>query len=73
MKLKSVEYSDNEDWYSIEYVPDNPRSILIYTLEGGTAEGKYQNDTWIQYRWNCTVTPKYWRELPRYNGSNSSL
>jgi hypothetical protein len=75
MKLKSVEYSNSDSWYSNEYLPDNPRSVLIYTPEGGTAEGKYESKEakWIQYRWNCTVVPKYWREMPRYNGGNGSL
>ena len=71
MKLQSVKYSESNQWYSPEYVPDNPRSILLYTQEGGTAEGKYDNGEWIQYRWNCKVHPKFWREMPRYDSKNS--
>ena len=33
MKLQSVEYNINdENWHTIEYVPSNPRSIILYTL-----------------------------------------
>lgn len=66
MKLASVKFSDSDRWYSTEYVPDNPRSILLYTEEGGTGEGKYENCEWFQYKWNCKVNPKFWREMPRY-------
>lgn len=72
MKLAKVKYNNNEHWYSSEYLPDNPRSIILYTEEGGEAEGKYDNGKWIQYRWSCEVNPTYWREMPRY-GSNSCL
>ena len=65
MKLKSVEYQPIDNWYTCEYVPDNPRSIILFTPEGGSAEGKYENEKWIQYRWNCEVHPLYWREMPR--------
>ena len=72
MKLQSVAYNkDNISWNSTEYIPDNPRSILLYTEEGGVAEGKFQNDKWIQYRWNCEVHPICWREMPRYESKNS--
>lgn len=68
MKLASVKYDkDSERWYTPEYLPDTPRSIILHTIEGGSAEGKYEKGEWIQYRWNCKVTPLYWRELPRYN------
>lgn len=68
MKLASVKYDkDSERWYTPEYLPDTPRSIILHTTEGGSAEGKYEKGEWIQYRWNCKVTPLYWRELPRYN------
>lgn len=67
MKLQSVKYDANlEKWYSSEYLPNNPRSIILYTLEGGEAEGKYENGKWIQYRWSCEVEPLYWREMPRW-------
>lgn len=69
MKLQSVRYENSNLWYSCESIPDNPRSIILYTLEGGEAEGKYENGKWIQYRWNCEVNPVYWREMPRYNES----
>lgn len=70
MKLQSVPYKPhNSKWYTTEYLPDNCRSILLYTLEGGTAEGKFENNKWIQYRWNCEVHPQYWREMPRYESN----
>lgn len=66
MKLQNVKYEDTDKWYTSEYIPDNPRSVLLFTEEGGTAEGKYERDKWIQYRWNCEVHPKFWREMPRW-------
>ena len=66
MKLQSVKYKDSDEWYSSEFIPDNPRSILVYTQEGGTAEGKYDMGKWIQYRWNCEIHPIKWREMPRW-------
>lgn len=71
MKLKSVKYENTDSWFEIDHIPDNPRSILLYTSEGGEAEGKYENGKWIQYRWNCEVNPKYWREMPRYESKSS--
>lgn len=74
MKLASKKYNESsEEWYSAEYIPNNPRSILIYTVEGGTAEGQYINGKWIQYRWSCEVDPLFWREMPRYHGSNNNI
>ena len=72
MKLQTVKYELCDSWFGSEYVPDNPRSVIIYTLEGREAEGKYENGKWIQYRWNCEVHPKCWREMPRYE-SNCNL
>lgn len=67
MKLASVKYDENsERWYTPDYLPDTPRSIILHTTEGGSAEGKYEKGEWIQYRWNCKVTPLYWREMPRW-------
>ena len=66
MKLLSVNYEPGDKWYEIEYVPSNPRSIILVTQEGGEAEGKYENGKWIQYRWNCEVHPLAWREMPRW-------
>lgn len=67
MKLASVKYDENsERWYTPDYLPDTPRSIILHTTEGGSAEGKYEKGEWIQYRWNCKITPLYWREMPRW-------
>lgn len=64
----SIKYSESDEWHNIECIPDNPRSILLYTKEGGVAEGSYNEvkDEWIQFRWNCKVNPIAWRELPQY-------
>lgn len=67
MKLASVKYDENsERWYTPDYLPDTPRSIILHTTEGGSAEGKYEKGEWVQYRWNCKITPLYWREMPRW-------
>lgn len=66
MKLKSVPYENSDSWFGIEYIPNNPRSIILYTLEGREAEGKYENGKWISYKWNCEVNPICWREMPRW-------
>lgn len=73
MKLQSVKYENCDSWFRTEFIPNNPRSIILYTLEGGEAEGKYENGKWIQYRWNCEVEPLYWREMPRYDDGKISL
>lgn len=66
MKLQTVSYDCTFDgWYTPEFIPDNPRSIILYTSEGGVAEGKYENGKWFQYRWSCNVNPLYWKEMPR--------
>lgn len=66
MKLKSVKYELSDCWYGTDYIPDNPRSIIIVTQEGGEAEGKYEDGKWLQYRWSCYVNPLAWREMPRW-------
>ena len=74
MKLQSIKYQkDNSTWYSTESIPDNPRSVLIYTEDGGTAEATYDyaKDEWTQFRWSCKVNPLYWREMPRYDNKCS--
>ena len=73
MKLASVKYSKSDQWYTYEYLPDTPRSIILYTEDGGSAEGYYDSnkDIWFQYRWNCKVYPLFWREMPRYENHSS--
>ena len=68
MKLANVKYENCDSWFNTEYIPDNPRNIIIYTAEGGSAEGYYDTtkDKWFQYKWNCYVNPIAWREMPRY-------
>jgi hypothetical protein len=70
VKLKSIKYrKNNDEWHSIEFVPDNPRSVLVYTEDGGVAEAFFytMENKWIQYRWNCQVEPIAWREMPCYD------
>ena len=70
MKLMSIKYQKNNDtWYSPNYFPDNPRSVLIYSEDSGVSEASYNQklDVWTQFRWNCEVHPIAWRELPSYD------
>ena len=60
-----------DDWISIEE-EDAPlkSSVLIYSKEGGVAEGERisdndSNNDYIQYRWNSKVNATHWRKLPR--------
>lgn len=74
MKLMNVKFiENNEIWYSEEYLPDNRRDVLIYTPESGTSVGFHTLKGWWDYKWDEYVDVKFWRELPRYNGNNSSL
>lgn len=76
MKLQSVNFvKNNSEWYSKEYLPNSKRDILLYSLELGTSEGYYDSSVelfWV-YKWKQYIMPEYWRELPRYDGSNNSL
>jgi hypothetical protein len=72
MKLQSVKYIEgNNNWYSVEYIPDNKREILLYVLEFGTTSGYFDRDKWYSLRYNCEVIPLTWREMPRYESKNS--
>lgn len=74
MKLQSVKFENSEQWYTLEYLPDNPREVLIHTKEFGTTSGYYKSDTnsWFLFRWQCFISnPICWRELPRYENQNS--
>lgn len=55
------------DWISVkDRLPENSRSVLIYTKDGGIAEGSYSSEGgWVQFRWNVK-NPKviYWMPLP---------
>ena len=66
MKLASVKFEQTDSWFGCEYVPNNPRNILLYIPEDGVAEGHYENGKWIHHRWNCEVNPEAWREIPKY-------
>ena len=73
MKLASVKYNNSEHWYTPEYLPDNPRDILIYTKEFGTTSGYYLIDEnkWYSFRWSCFIEPVFWREMPRYESKDN--
>jgi hypothetical protein len=71
VKLVNIKYNkDSSEWYSPEYVPDTPRSVLIYIEDGGVAEATFHamENKWVMFRWNCQVEPIKWRELPKYEG-----
>lgn len=76
MKLQSVKFEENNNkWYSIEYLPNNSREILIYSPELGTSNGYYNKNVelfWI-YKWQQYIKPQYWREIPRYVECYNSL
>ena len=74
MKCQKIKYNRNDiEWHIPSDIPDNPRSVLIYTEEGGVAEASYniQTDEWIQFRWSCPIIPIAWREMPRYESKDS--
>lgn len=74
MKLQTIKYVENNNkWYSLEFIPDNPREILLYTKDFGTTVGYYliDEEKWYSFRWSCFVDPLYWREIPRYDCKNS--
>jgi len=74
MKLQSVEYDENNNrWYSAEFIPNNPREVVLYTREFGTTSGYYMCNEWYLLRWNSNIKPLFWREMPRYDESKGSL
>lgn len=60
--------SDNDHWISVEdMLPPIRRSILLYSLMGGVAEGEREYDCWYQYRWSARLKKDevtHWRYLP---------
>lgn len=50
-------------------MPDDSRSVLIYTTGGGIVEASWssENEQWVQFRWSAYLPPEkvlYWCELP---------
>lgn len=79
MKLTSVEYDPtNTKWYTLEYLPNNSRYILIYSPEFGTSIGnydKFENGGIYQdiLRIGEDIKITHWREMPRYVPCQSDL
>ena len=66
--LMGEEALKDSEWFSVsDKLPDNERSVLVYTKNGGVAEASYNPKTreWLQFRWSVKVKPSKWRELPK--------
>lgn len=56
-----------EVWINVnERTPEDSRSVLIYSEEGGIAEGSYsaKDNKFLQFRWSCYPKVTHWREFP---------
>ena len=59
----------NQEWISVkDRLPDsNYGSVLIYTKDGGVAEGQYYDTikAWLQFRWSVEdAEVTHWMPLP---------
>lgn len=65
-EIYDIEYEPK--WIPVsERLPEDSRSVLIYTKEGGVAEGKYskRTESWIQFRWSVPYAKVLaWMPLP---------
>ena len=57
-------------WISVkERLPENEKCVLVYSQDGGVAEGKYNArfKEWVQFRWNVTELKNvtHWMPLPK--------
>ena len=59
----------DQRWIPVaERLPESEKCVLVYSKDGGVAEGKYNArfNEWVQFRWNVTnlrnVT--HWMPLP---------
>ena len=57
-------------WIDVEKsLPESGKCVLIYSKNGGVAEGCFKNPGyfWEQWRWNATLTDEvtHWMELPK--------
>lgn len=63
-------YEDGKPkWISVkDRLPENKSCILMYSADGGVAEGIYDKDQkrWIQFRWSVLNVPSvtHWMPLP---------
>lgn len=56
-----------DNWISVkDRLPKYGTSIMIYSKEGGVAEGEYKgNNRFDQYRWSAKdVKATHWKERP---------
>lgn len=70
----SIKYDKTSDkWYNPEYIPDNPRNILLYSEDTRVTEGFYdtKHNRWHCFKWDCDVIPLKWRELPYYDSNGN--
>ena len=51
-----------------ERLPESEKCVLVYSKDGGVAEGKYNArfNEWVQFRWNVTKLRNvtHWMPLP---------
>lgn len=55
------------EWISVNIrLPESSKHVLIYSKEGGVAEGSYSAYRWVQFRWSSTnVQVTHWAEMPK--------
>ena len=58
-----------QKWIPVtEMLPDSEKCVLVYSQDGGVAEGKYNArfKEWVQFRWNVTELNNvtHWMPLP---------
>jgi hypothetical protein len=58
-----------QEWISVkDRLPENEKCVLVYSQDGGVAEGKYNArfNEWVQFRWNVTELKNvtHWMPLP---------
>jgi hypothetical protein len=58
-----------QKWIPVtERLPDSEKCVLVYSQDGGVAEGKYNArfKEWVQFRWNVTELNNvtHWMPLP---------
>ena len=54
-------------WIKVSDPPKDSRSVLIYSISGGVAEGCYDPlfDKWVQFRWSAKdIKITHWMPLP---------
>ena len=59
-----------QEWVSVtDKLPESKKCVLMYSADGGVAEGEYDESTkkWCQYRWSVCDIRKvtHWMPLPQ--------